>query len=118
MAHFAELDENNFVKQVIAVHNTELLDENGNESEIKGIAFCQTLFGGNWIQTSYNSSFRTNFAGIGSFYNSTLNAFSKPSPYSSWVLDEESNAFVAPVTKPDSGLWIWNEEELTWEELK
>ena len=116
MAHFAELDENNFVKQVIVVHNNELLNENGDESEAKGIAFCQALFGGNWVQTSYNSSFRTNFAGIDSFYNSTLDAFSTPKPYPSWVLDEGSNTFIAPINKPDSGMWLWDESVVNWVE--
>ena len=57
MAHFAQIDENNIVTQVIVVHNNELLD-NGIEVEAKGIAFCQSLFGGNWVQTSYNANFR------------------------------------------------------------
>ena len=52
MAHFAQLDDNNIVTQVIVVGNGELLDENGVEQEIKGIAFCQSLLGGNWKQTS------------------------------------------------------------------
>jgi hypothetical protein len=68
MAHFAELNENNVVTQVIVVHNNELLD-NGVESEAKGIAFCQSLFGGNWIQTSYNANFRGKFAGVGDIYD-------------------------------------------------
>lgn len=74
MAHFAELDENNIVKQVIVVHNNELLD-NGVESETKGIAFCQSLFGGNWIQTSYNGNIRKNYAGIGYTYDAVRDAF-------------------------------------------
>lgn len=78
MAHFAELDENNVVKQVIVVHNNELLDENNNESEAKGIAFCQSLFGGNWVQTSYNGSIRKNFAGIGMHYDAMRDAFIAP----------------------------------------
>jgi hypothetical protein len=116
MAHFAELDENNFVRQVIVVNNSELLDDNGNESEARGITFCQTLLGGKWIQTSYNSSFRANFAGIESFYNSKLDAFSTPKPYPSWILDEETNTFVAPVNKPDSGMWLWDESVVNWVE--
>ena len=64
MAHFAQLDETNIVTQVIVVHNNELLD-NGVESEAKGVAFCQSLFGGTWVQTSYNGNIRKNFAGIG-----------------------------------------------------
>lgn len=53
MAHFAQIDKNNIVTQVIVVHNNELLDENGIEREIKGIQFCQSLLGGNWLQTSH-----------------------------------------------------------------
>lgn len=79
MAHFAELDENNIVKQVIVVHNNELLD-NGVESEAKGIAFCQSLFGGNWIQTSYNGNIRKNYAGIGYTYDAVRDAFIEPKP--------------------------------------
>lgn len=78
MAHFAELDETNTVKQVIVVHNNELLDENGNESEQKGINFCQSLFGGKWIQTSYNSNFRGTYAGIGCTYDSANDVFVPP----------------------------------------
>jgi hypothetical protein len=68
MAHFAELNENNVVTQVIVVHNNELLD-NGVESEAKGIAFCQSLFGGTWVQTSYNANFRGKYAGIKDIYD-------------------------------------------------
>lgn len=90
MAHFAKLDENNIVTEVIVVHNNELLDENGNESEAKGIAFCQNLFGGTWIQTSYNHNFRKRYAGIGYTYNAELDAFIKPKPHPQnlpWVLN-------------------------------
>jgi hypothetical protein len=65
MAHFAEIDETNTVVQVVVVHNNELL-EDGIESEAKGIAFCQSLFGGTWVQTSYNASIRKNYAGMSS----------------------------------------------------
>lgn len=78
MAHFAELDENNIVKQVIVVHNNELLDEYGNESESKGTVFCQSLFGGNWVQTSYNGNIRKNYAGIGFTYDQMRDAFIPP----------------------------------------
>ena len=74
MAHFAELDENNVVKQVIVVANEELLDD-GVESEAKGVAFCQSLLGGTWIQTSYNNNIRGTFAGIGMIYDPELNEF-------------------------------------------
>jgi hypothetical protein len=78
MAHFAQLDENNVVKQVIVVHNNELLDNNGNESEQKGIDFCVNLLGGTWIQTSYNGSFRSKFACIGATYDATNDVFVLP----------------------------------------
>ena len=125
MAHFAELDETNIVKQVIAVHNNELLDENGNESEAKGIAFCQSLFGGNWIQTSYNRSFRANFAGIGYVYDPIRDAFYLPQPFPSWTLDENL-IWVPPVPMPvnpytpdQQEYWLepvyqWDETTLSW----
>ena len=75
MAHFAELDETNTVKQVIVVHNNELVDENGIESEQKGIDFCVNLFGGKWIQTSYNSNFRGTYAGTGMIYDPVNDVF-------------------------------------------
>ena len=71
MAHFAELDETNIVKQVIVVHNNELLDENGNESEQKGIDFCVAHYGGTWVQTSYNANFGGKYAGIGDVWDGT-----------------------------------------------
>ena len=81
MAHFAELDENNIVTNVIVVHNNELLDKNKYESEQKGIDFCVTHFGGRWVQTSYNANFRGVYAGIGYTY------------------DEPSDVFVAPIVE-------------------
>jgi hypothetical protein len=78
MAHFAELDKTNTVKQVIVVHNNELLDENNNESEQKGIDFCVAHYGGTWIQTSYNGNFRKNYAGTGYLYDPVRDAFISP----------------------------------------
>ena len=116
MAHFAKLDDNNIVLAVHVVNN-DVITIDGIESEQAGIDFLTQLHGHtNWKQTSYNSSFRTNFAGIGSFYNSALDAFSIAKPYPSWVLDEENNTFVAPVNKPDSGMWLWDEDAVNWVE--
>jgi hypothetical protein len=80
MAHFAELDENNVVLRVIVVHNNELLNENNEEIESKGITFCQSIFGENtkWVQTSFNHSFRNAFAGPGSVYDPVLDEFKHP----------------------------------------
>lgn len=77
MAHFAELNEFNIVQQVIVVNNDILLDENGDEQEQLGIDFCKSVFGENtnWVQTSYNGSFRGIFAAVDMKYDSTLDEF-------------------------------------------
>jgi hypothetical protein len=78
MAHFAEIDDNDIVTRVIVVHNNELLDDNGIESEQKGVDFCVAHYGGHWVQTSYNATFRGVFAGIGYTYDETLDVFIAP----------------------------------------
>ena len=90
MAHFAELDESNIVKQVIVVNNDQLLDENNLESEQIGIAFCANLLGGVWIQTSYNANIRKNFAGIGFTYDEALDAFIPPKCHNEAELDTDT----------------------------
>ena len=113
MAHFAELDENNVVKQVIVVNNNELLVD-GVESEAKGIEFCQSLFGSIWVQTSYNGNFRKNYAGIGFVYDPILDAFYAPQPYPSWVLDANA-IWQAPTPMPEDGIfYLWDEATLSW----
>ena len=104
MAHFAQLDENNTVIQVVVVHNNELLDD-GTESESKGILFCQSIFGIDtvWKQTSYNSTFRGNFAGVGFLYESLRDVFLEPKPYFNWVLNNVTYKWEAPVPCPDDG---------------
>jgi hypothetical protein len=118
MAHFAQLDENNVVTQVIVVANDELLLD-GVESEVKGIIFCKSLFGNDtkWVQTSYNATFRKNYAGIGFTYDPIANHFFAPKPYASWVLDSDAQ-WVAPVAMPtDEKTYTWNEETLNWIEV-
>lgn len=78
MAHFAKLNENNIVEQVIVVNNEVLLNSEGIEEEALGVAFCETTFGGKWIQTSYSASFRKSFAGIGALYDSVEDVFKTP----------------------------------------
>lgn len=115
MAHFAEIGLNNVVQRVIVVHNNELLDENGVEQESKGQEFCRTLFGGTWIQTSYNGNIRKNYAGIGYTYDSQRDAFIPPKPYESWILDEDTCTWSAPVAYPDDdNPYVWNEDTQTW----
>lgn len=78
MAHFAKLDDNNIVQQVIVVSNDDCKDQYGNESETVGALFCHNLFGGRWIQTSYNSSIRGTYAGIGYWYDESNDIFVSP----------------------------------------
>lgn len=116
MAHFAELDENNIVTRVIVVHNNELLDTSGNESEAKGVEFCSTLFGHtNWVQTSYNNNMRKQFAGTGYTYDSESDIFVAPQPYPSWSLDDNSD-WQAPTPMPeDDNMYSWNEDTQSWD---
>lgn len=82
MAHFAQLDENNNVTQVIVVNNDVIKDESGQEKEVLGIAFCQSLYGADtkWLQTSYSGKFRGQFAGLGMKYDATKDEFVVPQP--------------------------------------
>ncbi len=117
MAHFAQL-ENNIVTKVIVVANETIVAENGQESEQKGIDFCSNLLGGTWIQTSYNSNIRKNFAGIGYIYDKGRDAFIAPKPYNSWLLEETTCQWKAPVEMPTDGkIYSWNEETTSWKEL-
>lgn len=115
MAHFAQLDDQNTVLQVIVVHNNELMD-NGAESEAKGIAFCKSLFPNtNWVQTSYNGTRRKNYAGVGFSYDQIRDAFIPPKPYPSWVLNETTCQWNSPVPYPTDGQqYVWDEATQTW----
>ena len=118
MAHFAEIGLNNIVLQVIVVNNSECLDQFGNESETIGAKFCHDLFGGVWIQTSFNGTIRKNYAGIGYTYDSTRDAFIPPKPFASWVLNETTCLWDAPTQMPiDDKRYSWNEEQLAWVEI-
>jgi hypothetical protein len=118
MAHFAKLDENDTVIEVIVVNN-DWLDDNGVESEALGIAALQAWSGWqHWAQTSYNGNIRARYAGIGYKLDRTLNAFITPKPYPSWTLDEATTTWVAPVPMPEEGRWRWDEETLAWIETE
>lgn len=109
MSHFAEIDDNNRVKRVLVCDNSM-----PNE----GYDWLVETFGGRWIQTSYNRSFRKNFAGIGFTYDEDRDAFIPPKPFSSWLLDEETCRWYAPKPLPDRDQqYIWNENELDWKPL-
>ena len=116
MAHFAQLNEENLVTQVIVVANQDTADQDGVENEAIGIEFCTNLLGGRWIQTSYNGRIRKNYAGIGYKYDAELDAFIPPQPYPSWVLDESTAQWKAPVDYPTDGVrYTWSEELQAWE---
>jgi hypothetical protein len=118
MAHYAQLDSNNVVTQVIVIDNKDTADANGVEKEYIGAAFCERLFGGTWKQTSYNGNLRKNYAGIGYTFDSTRDAFIPPKPYASWVLIEETCQWKAPVDMPtDDKKYLWNEETTLWVEI-
>ena len=117
MAHFAQLDENNIVTQVIVVNNSEILDENGHESEEIGINFCKMVLGEDtrWVQTSYSGKFRKNYAGIGYTYDEELDAFIPPQPWPSWSLNESTGLWQAPIPVPDEeNFYYWDEENQKW----
>jgi hypothetical protein len=116
MAHFAKLNASSIVQEVIVVNNSDILDPDGNESESVGIAFCQALFGADtiWRQTSYNGTFRCNYAGIGFRYDTDLDAFIAPQPFPSWSLNATCQ-WAAPVPMPNDGKpYNWNEGLLRW----
>jgi hypothetical protein len=118
MAHFAQLNDQNIVLQVIVIHNNDCLDDMGMESEAKGIAFCNSLIPGNWIQTSYNATIRKNYAGIGFTYDQQRDAFIAPKPFTSWILNETTCQWEAPVPYPnDEKPYVWDEESLQWIEV-
>ena len=119
MAHFAKID-GNIVTDVIVISNDEILDDDGNESEAIGVAFLQSVFGADtvWKQTSYNYSFRKNYAMVGGTYDADKDAFIdvKP-PYPSWQLNEETCIWEAPVPIPDdheTNPVRWDEENQEW----
>ena len=120
MAHFAKLDQSNNVIDIVVVHNNELLDTNDIEQEQKGIDFCINWSGGHslWKQTSYNNNFRKNYAWVGGTYDPELDAFIKPKPYASWVLNVETCQWQSPTPMPDDGkAYGWNELTLSWVEI-
>ena len=106
MAHWAQIDENNTVIRVTVGNNDEP-DE--------GYQWLVDNLGGTWVQTSYNGNVRKNFAGIGYTYDETRDAFIPPTPYASWVLDEATCQWVAPVPMPtDGAMYTWDEQAGDW----
>ena len=128
MAHFAKLNSDSQVIQVVVVDNLNITDGTGTEKEEIGVAFLEGLFGAEpgivWKQTSYNGNMRKNYAGIGYTYDAIRDAFIPPKPFPSWVLNEGTCQWEAPVPMPlDAGtgtppkLYNWNEEAVNWVEV-
>jgi hypothetical protein len=118
MAHFAEIDQNNTVLRVIVVENKDTSTPDGTEVESIGVAFCQRLFGGKWVKTSYNGNIRKNYAGIGFTYDSSRDAFIPPKPFNSWVLNENTCQWEAPTQMPtDDKMYSWDEATTNWVEV-
>ena len=123
MAHFCKLGVGNIVEQVVVVNNEIITDNDGNEQEQLGVDFLNNLYGTRdvWKQTSYNQSFRKNFAGKGYSYDQERDAFIPPQPYESWTLDEETCLWTPPTPYPTitdenkDDIYIWNETTKTWE---
>jgi len=117
MASFAKIGLNNKVIEVLSVHNNELLDSNGIEQEVNGIDFLTKLTGWSiWVQTSYNNNLRKNYAGIGFTYDEDRDSFIPPKPFNSWILNEESCQWEAPIDLPDNeNKYNWNETTQQWE---
>lgn len=115
MAHFAKINENNIVEQVIVADD---------------IQWCIDNLGGEWVQTSYNTQggvhggggtpLRKNYAGVGYTYDKDRDAFIPPQPYPSWALNEETCLWESPIPCPivEGKFYTWNEEFLTWLEIK
>ena len=129
MASFAKLNSENVVITVESVVNEVLKDSNGVEQESIGIQFLKTLYNepnAIWKQTSYNTRdgvhnnngtpFRKNHAGIGYTYDFQRDAFISPKPFNSWILNESTCNWDAPISKPqDNNRYIWNEQTLLWD---
>jgi len=116
MAHYAKLGLNSKVIDVVVVSNEDMMDKDGIESEQLGIDFLEKLtrypF---WVQTSYNGSIRKNYAAVEYSYDEELDAFIAPSPYESWVLNEDTCRYESPVPYPEGGeIYQWNEELTNW----
>lgn len=109
MAHFAEIDDDGVVLRVLVVPDAQ--EHRGQEFLADDLGL-----GGTWVQTSYNARIRKNYAGIGMTYDNTRDAFIAEQPYASWILNEETCRWEAPVAYPTDGvMYIWNEETTDWE---
>ena len=131
MAYFAKLGTGNIVETVISINNSVITDANGVEQEQIGVDFINKLYNTKdvWKQTSYNRNFRKNYAGIGYHYDQERNAFIPPKPFNSWILNEDTCVWEAPISypitnnqnlinefgNPQNDYYKWNEQTLSWD---
>jgi hypothetical protein len=122
MAYFAKLGTGNIIEQVISINNSVITDANGVEQEQLGVDFINKLYNTRdvWKQTSYNNNFRKNYAGIGYSYDQARDAFIPIKPFNSWILNEQTCNWNAPVAMPtteleDNQYYSWNESIINWE---
>lgn len=115
MAYFAQIADDGTVLQVISVSNNDAPDPAPTHSEPLGQAFISDVLGlaGEWRQTSYNGTFRKQFAGIGWRYDTDADVFIAPQPFPSWTLDTNHD-WQAPIPRPSEGAWYWDEASQTW----
>lgn len=113
MAHYAQIDENNIVTQVLVVN-----DYYEHTNTAQEFLANELGLGGTWVQTSYNGRIRKNYAGVGFTYDATRDAFIPPKPYESWLLNEDTCIWEPPIPMPQSnGIVFWNEELQQWENV-
>lgn len=120
MAHFAKINKNNIVEQVIVVGDKDINYLDYPESESVGQEYLkQCGFEGTWLQTSYNKRFRGNYAGIGSIYDPDLDAFISKKPFESWIFDEKTFSYKPPFLPPKSETiqYEWDEDSTSWKKL-
>ena len=118
MAHFARIDDNGVVQQVVVVDNKDTADASGVEKEHIGAAHLEKILGGTWKQTSYNGNIRKNYAGIGYTYRADIDAFVPPQPFASWLLNENTAQWEAPTPMPTDGkMYSWDEATTNWIEI-
>ena len=112
MAHFAKLGKGNIIETIEVVSNDIATTEQA------GVDFLNNLYGTRdvWKQTSYNGNIRKNYAGVGYTYDQTRDAFIAPKPFNSWILNETTCQWEAPIALPDTeNRYNWNEETTTWD---
>jgi hypothetical protein len=126
MSHYARVNNDNIVTYVTPIPDEMITDENGIVYEDRALSHLYSTIpdsvGDRWIRTSYDGNFRVRYAGIGHTWNEELNAFISPKPHESWVLNETTADWEAPIPMPEiteeNKNYVWNEELGTWKAIQ